>query len=55
LIEESGQLQAPAALSPGKEALVPVGQEARWAPEPFFLPVYALMLGVRFFLGRGVS
>jgi hypothetical protein len=24
----------PAALSPGKEPLVPIGKEAGWAPEP---------------------
>jgi hypothetical protein len=27
-MEVSGQLHAPAALSPGKESLVPIGQEA---------------------------
>jgi hypothetical protein len=32
-MEVSGQLHAPAALSPGEE-LVPIGQEAEWAPEP---------------------
>jgi hypothetical protein len=30
----SGQLHAPAALPPGKEPLVPIGEEAEWAPEP---------------------
>jgi hypothetical protein len=30
----SGQLHAQAALSPGKEPPVPIGQEAGWAPEP---------------------
>jgi hypothetical protein len=29
-----GQLHAPATLPPGKEPLVPIGQEAGWAPEP---------------------
>jgi hypothetical protein len=33
-MEVSGQLHAPAALPPGKEAMVPTGQEAGWAPEP---------------------
>jgi len=28
----SSRLQATAALPPGKEPLVPVGQETRWAP-----------------------
>jgi len=32
-MEVSGQLHAPAALSPRKEFLVPIGQEAGWAPE----------------------
>jgi hypothetical protein len=31
-MEVSGQLHAPAALPPGKETLVPIGQEAGWAP-----------------------
>jgi hypothetical protein len=31
-LEVSGQLHAPAALSPGKEPPVPIGQEAGWAP-----------------------
>jgi hypothetical protein len=30
----SGQLHAPAALPPGKEPPVPIGQEVRWTPEP---------------------
>jgi hypothetical protein len=29
----SGQLHAPAALTPGKEPLLPIGQKAGWAPE----------------------
>jgi hypothetical protein len=29
----SGHLHAPAALLPGKEPPVPIGQEAGWAPE----------------------
>jgi hypothetical protein len=33
-MELSGQLLAPAALSPEKEPLVPIGWEAGWAPEP---------------------
>jgi hypothetical protein len=33
-MERSGELQAPAALSPGKEPPVPYGYEAEWAPEP---------------------
>jgi len=33
----SGQLHAPAALPPGKEPLVSIGQEAGRAPEPFSL------------------
>jgi hypothetical protein len=35
-MEVSGQLHAPAALPPGKKPLVPIGQEAGWAPEPFW-------------------
>jgi len=35
-VEVSGQLHAPAALSPVKEPLVPIGQEAGWAPKPFW-------------------
>jgi hypothetical protein len=35
-MEVNGQLHAPAALPPGKEALVPIGQEAGWNPEPFW-------------------
>jgi hypothetical protein len=35
-MEMSGQLHAPAALPLGKEPLVPIGQEAGWAPEPFW-------------------
>jgi hypothetical protein len=30
-MEMSGQLHSPAALSPGKEPLVPIGEEAGWA------------------------
>jgi len=30
---ESGQLQAPVALLPGKEPTVPTGQEAGWTSE----------------------
>jgi hypothetical protein len=30
----SGQLHAPAALPPGKEPLIPIGQKAWWDPEP---------------------
>jgi hypothetical protein len=33
-MEMSGQFHAPAALSPGKEPPVPIGQDAGWAPEP---------------------
>jgi hypothetical protein len=36
-MEVSGQLHAPVALLPGKEPLVPIGQEAGWAPEPFWM------------------
>jgi hypothetical protein len=32
-MEVSGQLQAPAALSPGQMPPVPTGEETRWAPE----------------------
>jgi hypothetical protein len=35
-MEVSGQLHAPAALSPEKEPLVPIGEEAGWASEPFW-------------------
>jgi hypothetical protein len=34
-MEMSGQLHAPAALTPGKEYLVAIVQEAGWAPEQF--------------------
>jgi hypothetical protein len=33
-LELSGQLHAPAALPPGKEPPVPIGEEGRWTPEP---------------------
>jgi len=33
-MEVSDQIHAPAALSPGKEPLLHIGQDARWAPEP---------------------
>jgi hypothetical protein len=33
-MEVIGQLHAPAVLPPAKEPLVPIGQEAGWAPEP---------------------
>jgi len=33
-MEVSGQLHAPADLSPGRGPLTPTGQEAEWAPEP---------------------
>jgi hypothetical protein len=32
-LEVTGQLHAPATLAPGKESLVPIQQEAGWAPE----------------------
>jgi hypothetical protein len=35
-MEVSGQLHAPAALLSGKEPLVPIGEEAGWAPEQFW-------------------
>jgi hypothetical protein len=35
-MEVSGRLHTPAILLPGKEPLVPTGQEVRWAPEPFW-------------------
>jgi hypothetical protein len=35
-MEGSGQLHAPAALSPGKELPVPIGYETGWAPEPIW-------------------
>jgi hypothetical protein len=35
-MEMSGQLHAPAALPPEKEPLILIGQEAVWAPEPFW-------------------
>jgi len=31
-MEVSGQLHAPAALTPGKETLVPIGYETGWVP-----------------------
>jgi hypothetical protein len=33
----SGQLHAPAALLPGKEPPIPMGEEAVWAPEPILM------------------
>jgi hypothetical protein len=33
-MEVSGQLHAPAALPPEKKPPEPIGQNARWAPEP---------------------
>jgi hypothetical protein len=33
LMEVNGQLHAPAALPSGNEPLIPIGQEAGWAPE----------------------
>jgi hypothetical protein len=33
-LEVSGQLHAPAALTPGKEPPVPIEQEVRWTSEP---------------------
>jgi hypothetical protein len=33
-MEVSGQFHAPAALPPGKQPPVSIGQEAGWAPEP---------------------
>jgi hypothetical protein len=49
LVEVSGQLHAPAALSPRKGPQVPIEQEAGWAPEPIwtwrkFLPLPGLEL-----------
>jgi len=35
-MEVSGQLHASASLPPGKEPFVPIGQEAGWAPDPFW-------------------
>jgi hypothetical protein len=37
-MEVSGQLYASADLSPGEELLVPIGQEAGWAPETVWTP-----------------
>jgi hypothetical protein len=49
-MEMSGQLHAPAALSLGKDSLVPIGYEAGWVPEPFWMrwwrekfPVHSLV------------
>jgi hypothetical protein len=36
-MEMSGQLHTLATLYPGKEPLVPIGYEAGWAPEPFWM------------------
>jgi len=36
-MEVGGQLHAPVALPRGKEPLVPLGWEAGWAPEPFWM------------------
>jgi len=35
-MEVGGQFHAPTALPPGKEPLVPIGQEDGWGPEPFW-------------------
>jgi len=35
-MEVSSQLHAPVALPPGKELLVPTGEEAGWVPEPIW-------------------
>jgi hypothetical protein len=42
-MEVSGQLHAPAALPPGKELLVPIGQEGGWAPELLFHQIIPLV------------
>jgi len=33
-MDMSGQLHAPAALLSGKQSLIPIGKEDRWAPDP---------------------
>jgi len=38
-MEVSGQLHSPAALTSGKEPLVPIGQEAGLVPEPVWKSV----------------
>jgi hypothetical protein len=45
-MEVSGQLHAPAALSPGKEPQVPIGEEAGWSPEPGLILSLELKLWV---------
>jgi len=45
-MEESGQLNDPAALPPGKELLVPIGEEAGWSPEPGLILSLELKLWV---------
>jgi hypothetical protein len=35
-MDVSGHLHAPAALTPGRELPVPIGQEAGWSPEPVY-------------------
>jgi hypothetical protein len=35
-MDVSGLIHAPAALLPGKEPAVPIGEEAGWAPEPIW-------------------
>jgi hypothetical protein len=37
LVEVSGQLHTPAALLPWEDPLIPIGWEARWAPELVWL------------------
>jgi hypothetical protein len=37
-MEVTGQLHGPAALPPGKEPLLHIGQEAGWAPQPVWTP-----------------
>jgi hypothetical protein len=36
-MDVSGQLYGPAALPPRKEPLLPIGYEAGWVPEPFWM------------------
>jgi len=37
-MEVSGQLDAPAILPPEKVPLIPIGEEAGWAPEQVWTP-----------------
>jgi hypothetical protein len=45
-MEVSGQLHALAALTPGKEPLVPTGQEVGWATEPVWTRWFVIIMAM---------